>query len=249
MKQIVIGDIHGQSDWKKILEMHPDYDQVIFVGDYLDSFNVPPVEQLNNLKEIAALKKNPADNSVILMIGNHDHHYLPGVPGGNTSGYQPWMRPSFEQVFQENPGIFQAAYVDVNGYVYSHAGITETWCERNLIDGTNIEVIVNNINNLMYYQPRKFLFYDGDRSGYGDHILQSPIWVRPQSLDRDAIKHTQIVGHTIQQAIQPAKSTRRGYWLIDTMQTTKEFLVIIDGYINVDRIPKEKKEVGYEFEK
>ncbi len=37
MKTIVIGDIHGRTSWKDIIEKEQTWDKVIFIGDYFDS--------------------------------------------------------------------------------------------------------------------------------------------------------------------------------------------------------------------
>ena len=56
-KTIYIGDIHGRNVWKEIVEEHKDADNIVFIGDYFDSFNIPGVVQLNNAKEIVEFKK------------------------------------------------------------------------------------------------------------------------------------------------------------------------------------------------
>ena len=45
MKIIALGDIHGQKKWEKIVEKNSDADEIIFLGDYFDSFSVPFSEQ------------------------------------------------------------------------------------------------------------------------------------------------------------------------------------------------------------
>jgi len=43
MKTIVIGDIHQRVDAvKSILKAETDYDEVVFLGDWFDSFYEPP---------------------------------------------------------------------------------------------------------------------------------------------------------------------------------------------------------------
>ena len=36
MKTIIIGDIHGRSVWKQIVEKEKDAHQIVFLGDYFD---------------------------------------------------------------------------------------------------------------------------------------------------------------------------------------------------------------------
>ena len=49
MKVIAIGDVHGRSEWKQIADLailatthnlDTEYDEYIFLGDYVDSFTI-----------------------------------------------------------------------------------------------------------------------------------------------------------------------------------------------------------------
>jgi len=74
MKTVFIGDIHGRSIWKQIVEQEKP-DRVIFVGDYFDSFDIPGIDQIHNFKEIIHFKKT-SGIEVVLLVGNHDYHYM-----------------------------------------------------------------------------------------------------------------------------------------------------------------------------
>ena len=56
MKTVVIGDVHGRSLWKLIVNQE-NPDRVIFIGDYFDSFEISGVEQIQNFKEIIEYKE------------------------------------------------------------------------------------------------------------------------------------------------------------------------------------------------
>ena len=110
-KTIYIGDIHGRDVWKQIVKEHEDADNIVFIGDYFDSFDIPGIVQLRNAKEIVEFKKfqelDPS-KKVYLLIGNHDHHYYPGVKErGSTSGFNANMMYQFEEFFRENKEHFQ----------------------------------------------------------------------------------------------------------------------------------------------
>ena len=126
-------------------------------------------------------------------------------------------------------------FVDESGHVFSHAGLTETWLGSVGIAPTDVSVMVNEVNDLHKFKPYKFNFSASDRSGYGDSVTQSCIWVRPNSLYRDGISNIQIVGHTTQKRIEPLKSPRQGFYIIDTLGTSGEYLVIIDGQISIQK--------------
>ena len=57
MKTIAIGDVHGRSLWKLIVNQEQDADRIVFIGDYFDSFDIKGEEQLNNFLDIIEFKK------------------------------------------------------------------------------------------------------------------------------------------------------------------------------------------------
>ena len=95
-KIIVIGDVHGESTWRKIVEKNMDADKIIFLGDYLDSFDKSPTEQITIFEEIMKLKKENK-NKVVTLMGNHDFHYLL-IPGERYSGFQEIMQVAYNEM-------------------------------------------------------------------------------------------------------------------------------------------------------
>ena len=230
MRIIGIGDTHGKSIWKEIVSKEKDADLYICIGDYVDSFNISGGDQLTNLQDIIQYKKDNMEK-VVLLIGNHDFQYYPGSPDiGNYSGYQPTMLASFQQLYDENKKLFKMCYVH-NNIVFSHAGFTETFVEQKI--GTFSE---GNVNDIFFYSPKSFKFYNEDRSSGGDDIHQSCIWVRPQSLDKDAISQVQVIGHTSIKHIDLAKSKRRGYYMIDCLDTVNEYLILDNNEFSVGKL-------------
>lgn len=70
MKTVVLGDIHGRTIWKDILEKETP-DRVIFLGDYVSTHKgVSSEQQIFNLEEILNYKEENPDK-VILLRGNH----------------------------------------------------------------------------------------------------------------------------------------------------------------------------------
>jgi hypothetical protein len=239
MKQIILGDTHGRDVWKTILAAEGDtVDRVVFIGDYVDTHeNTTPIEQVENLREIIAFKQNNKEK-VVLLVGNHDFHYWPGIDE-HYSGYQPMMRMSFEYEYRKYSHLFQIAFSDERGYLYTHAGVTQTFLKNLGITDVSVNEIVKKLNSKFKHQPYKFGYFDGDFSGYGEDIRQTCIWVRPQSLYKDQFDLLQIVGHTtISKINHPHKSDRRGFYLIDALGTSREYLVIVDGEITIKQLPK-----------
>ena len=54
MKTLTFGDIHGLPAWKKVNPA--EFDVIIFLGDYVDSYSVEEEAILENLQEIVSLK-------------------------------------------------------------------------------------------------------------------------------------------------------------------------------------------------
>ena len=233
-KTLVLGDTHGRSNWK--LAIHQEQpDRVIFIGDYFDSFEFSGVEQIDNFKQIIQYKENNPQVEVVLLIGNHDHHYFPEIGYTGTSGYQSRIAPSITQVIDENRHHLQMAYGFEN-YLFTHAGISPVFMDQ--VFGENdwtVESVVVDLNELFRYKPKAFEFNGFD--GHGDNTTQTPIWIRPRSLMSANKKHEkglkkdyiQIVGHTQMNKLDLTgsdKFTGGRYYFIDTMDTTGEYLII-----------------------
>lgn len=245
MKKIIfIGDIHGLTIWEKIVEDNDDANHFVFVGDYLDSFTISGLDQLQNIKNIIKFKeKNP--NKVTLLLGNHDYHYWPSVLEnlGTTSGFQSKMYHVYKDLFNAHKNLFQMCVI-LDNYLVTHAGVSDLFLETNGFYKYDSIGVDEFINELFLYKPLKFDFsamYDitNNVDGYGDNIGQSPIWIRPLSLQRGNRKsflkksYIQIVGHTYQpKIIINGKTTGSKYVYIDTLPSN-QYLVSEDGVLRV----------------
>ena len=73
MRITVIGDGHGRASWKSV---DPNScDKIVFLGDFVDSFDVNNTVMINNLLDIIEFKKSNHDK-VILLYGNHIYLYI-----------------------------------------------------------------------------------------------------------------------------------------------------------------------------
>ena len=238
MKIITLGDIHGRENWKKIT-YNEDFDKIVFIGDYFDSFNISGVDQINNFLDIIQYKKNNIDK-VILLIGNHDYHYFSSIGNRGISGYQPVMAPSISFIIEENKNYLQMAYGYKN-LLFTHAGVTESFMNSVFGKaGWSYDNIVGDLNDLWKYKPLSFNFNGIDP--YGDDIYQSPIWIRPRSLMKDSKdlkkKYIQIVGHTEQNSIDiEGKSTNGKYYFIDTLHNkVGEYLIYNNNSFSIGKV-------------
>lgn len=229
MKIVVIGDLHGNNSWQRIIKQEPDYDLVVFIGDYWDSYDYTFLQQAKNFEQLCKFKQANKDK-VVLLLGNHDLEYLPVFQEHYQfyTGYQEEYAFLIQELLLANLPLMQMA-LNYKNYLFTHAGVTITWLKNNeyLFNNYPIDVF---INNRFKYKPLSFIFTGSN--AYGDDVTQSPIWVRPRSLMRDSkpLGYVQIVGHTSQTKIDiKGKSTGGKYYFIDVLNSNNEYLIIQDG--------------------
>lgn len=224
-KIVCIGDIHGRDCWVKIVEQNPDADLFVFMGDYFDSFDVPPLEQITNFRLILNFRNENPDK-VILLFGNHDFHYTSGCyvhyTGFNYSIYFN-MKLDLDRLIRDE--VFKICYIHEN-ILFSHAGVTNTWCANNNVDLENLE---DNLNQILIYKPYLFCFESGGKKDkHGDDVTQGPLWIREQSLSEDGLKeYTHIVGHSSSdEIIFNLNNDGVKYAIIDTLGNEKYLEII-----------------------
>ena len=234
MKTIFLGDTHGRSLWKDIIAKETP-DQVVFIGDYFDSYDIGSAEQQFNFKEIIEFKESN-QCEVIMLVGNHDYHYYPGSQ--TYSGYQHGAAPAIRQLLEENKHHLQMCY-QLDNILCSHAGIGYNWLvEQERYESGSIADFVNDIWN---YKPIRFIFYGLDP--YGDNKTQTPIWIRPSSLlsgNRDTFlkkDYIQIAGHTQVNKIDiEGKATGGRYYFIDAIEVG-QYLIYENNQFLLGKIP------------
>lgn len=221
MKTILIGDIHGRSIWKSIVKAE-NPDRVIFIGDYFDSFDISGLQQLRNFEDIVEYQ-NTAGIEVVMLIGNHDYHYLQSAE--HYSGYQPVMHHQFNEALKNNLDNMQVAY-RFDDVVCSHAGLSSVWLDNRLGEGQwTVDTMVDQVNELFKYKPLQFYFDGFDP--YGNSKTQGPFWIRPAALmsaNKKTIKKDiiQVVGHTQVKGILDSyavsqKAMGGRYYMIDAL--------------------------------
>ena len=96
------------------------------------------------------------------------------------------------------------------------------------------ENLVENINNLLYENPEVFEFRQlKDSKSNGNNIYQSPIWVRPDSLKKDAVEN---VVHVIGHSKKPHITFQENIIFIDTLKVSEEYLCIENDIISAKKI-------------
>ena len=213
-KILVFGDIHGRTFWKEPSEkLITEVDKIIFLGDYLDSYpdewddKHTREDDIYNFLEIIHFKTKHKDK-VILLLGNHDYHYISSLFNKECGGCRMDRenKNTIAQIFEEFKDYFQLAYEEnINGkrIFFTHAGIMKSWYERNKdVIG---ELTANNINNLLNSNKgikalAEVSYYRGGYYSTGS-ILWSDIRERfgPDSINEDELIDgidLQVFGHT-----------------------------------------------------
>jgi len=223
MKTLTFGDIHGRDCWKTIIfgtdlnfqkwcdnPTDLEYDKIIFIGDYVDSFDIIGPEIFLNLKDILKFKL-VAPDKVVLLFGNHDWQY---IANKMYTGFDLGMAFDYRTFFLDNLRHFDLAYYQKVGdrdVIWTHAGITNRWINEFFVDNKHkldkFDMVVNEENvknpefivdclNFALQTICQNLNDVGYESG-GDHPTGGPIWTRIAPLYRDGLANiTQIVGHT-----------------------------------------------------
>ena len=129
-KILIVPDVHGRKFWHKAEELIDEVDKVVFLGDYLDPYPYEGItfeDAITEFKEILNFKEKYSDK-VILLIGNHDCHYLI-ISFMNCSRLHYMFRQEMHDLFINNIDKFQLIYESEN-YIFSHAGIYKEWLEK-----------------------------------------------------------------------------------------------------------------------
>lgn len=216
MKILVLGDLHGQTIWKPIIEKEKP-DKIIMLGDYFDSFDITVAQQISNFEEILKYKKVFGSDKFILCLGNHDYHYFYNA---SYSGFKESTRFMMKDILQKayENGTIVPLHIEDN-IIFSHAGVSKYWLKNvsNIhkveeINSQSLDIHTLDWNSIKGFDP------------YGGTISNSPIWIRPWALKTNMLaKYIQVVGHTHTKEIM--KEGR--LYSIDTLP--KEYLVIEDG--------------------
>ncbi len=196
---IIVGDIHGDLDKAKAFLTYKPEALHVALGDYLDSFLEPVERQIETLQMLM-------DSSAVLLLGNHEVHYLDYAPF-QFAGYNFDHWHIFQEIIEKNLQRFTAAYA-VDGWLCTHAGM-----RRGLSRLKDVDHLAK-ILNLRYqkFLVRRFYNYGKPTEYRGQSIFYHNYWMEEDSLA--SVK--QIFGHVEQK--QPYLTVN--YIALDTTNFT-----------------------------
>lgn len=202
MKLLVIPDIHGRTFWKDALELEPS--KIIFLGDYLDPYKEEGLhmgDAIRNFSEILDLKKKLGDK-VMLLLGNHDYHYVDLWWTGKGSRFDAVRCQEISDMFHQYLEYFKLCHLervgDIN-YLFTHAGISKLWLKHNGLELPETQDIPDYLNDLQRKDPYLILGQVG-RSRYGRYPAGSILWAHfpDDFVENDIDPHVcQVFGHTM----------------------------------------------------
>jgi predicted phosphodiesterase len=226
MRIIAIGDLHGKDCWKQI--DFNLYEKVIFIGDYVDSFNATNNEILNNLLELIQLKKSNTEK-FILLLGNHDIQYR-YFPNFRCSGFRPESRFELEELFRKNQECFQVAY-QYKKYLFTHAGVSNSWWNQysefmRKYQGDNDSI--GEVLNKVYLSEDYDMLFDVGFTRGGNFKFGGIVWADKSETQRDYFKNIhQVVGHTPLESIRTFGDENSSITYIDVLNFNIQFYELI----------------------
>lgn len=225
---LTIGDIHGSDSWQLACKNPEQWDNIVFVGDYCDSFKYSDQEIFDNLERIVAFKKS-FPQKVVLLLGNHDVHYIDSSK--RCSGFRVSMFVRLSEFFRDELEHFQMAF-QYGNHLWTHAGLTEPWFERLMdvlqdpnyrfsfvVKAENPKTLADWLN--LAWTLNVDCLHDCDPTSGGTQNWSGPLWCRPNRLDAFALEGvSQIVGHTFHKTIQVTEKGKDKIYYVDCINDT-----------------------------
>jgi hypothetical protein len=201
---IIIPDIHGRDFWRWTVSQRKEEDTLIFLGDYLDPYEDEWIywsDAFNGLLDIIALKReNP--EKVVLLLGNHDLHYL--FPNLRGSRYNEYQADKIQKTFEDNMDCFQmAAECEIDGqcYLFTHAGVNKAWLEDHAdLFGPVDRVSAETFNRLMFKETFVKALGDVSSLRWGKDRAGSMVWADVEEFEWSEARLPvviQVFGHTL----------------------------------------------------
>lgn len=191
-KILIVPDVHGRSFWHKAEELVNDVDKIVFLGDYLDPYEHEGITfdmALEEFKKILNFKDKYNDK-VILLIGNHDCHYI-STSFMDCSRLNYLKRQDIHELYMKHIDKFNLIW-EYNKWLFSHAGVYKGWMDL-------CQFTINDLKDFTTFREEKFSsleclsFYRGGWNNTG-----SCVWADIRESLRNTLfpGYHHIVGHT-----------------------------------------------------
>ena len=218
---IVIGDVHGRTSWRKIVERHTGC-RFVFLGDYCDPYEKMPGEAvLDNLREIIQFKQLHPDE-VVLLLGNHDVHYTEDrAPIGSRFDLE--LAWQLEEILTTNKDLFQCAYSE-RGILFAHAGVSEAWFLQSFGGDADGDADGDVASQLNARAEDKVLYHCG-AVRRGPHPHGGIYWAGKSEMQCPLRGTTQVVGHTRTDGVERIESAEGVVYFCDCLELGKYLMI------------------------
>jgi hypothetical protein len=261
MKTIVIPDVHQRvQSVRNILNTEQIYDEVVFLGDWFDSFFDPP--KVTAFEETCEFLRymvldHPYRDRFVFLIGNHDLSYIHENKDYSVhrisktvkyycSGFTASKAKKFRHQFFDR-GLKDEFFTEhfkivhrTQGFTLSHAGLSDRHIPYGLTPDDLIDKIIPVVwkNFRDFTRPHNYLISGAGYCRGGDCNTGGALWLdwNNEFQCSEAIGK-QIVGHT--RCKEPeCLGMNKPYesWNLDT---EKDYGIIIDGRMTTKPIPEE----------
>lgn len=261
MTTLVIPDVHQDIQGvKKIFAIEDinSFDEVIFLGDWFDSFHEPP--KVASFKDTCLFVRdlvweNNKNKKMVFLVGNHDLAYIYNNKKGGYSNVAPsvtyWCSgvtkskiSTFRQVFYDK-GLKDDWFVEnfkiahrSQGWIFSHAGMVNGQIPYgNTVDQVIDEVLPDvwlNFRNVAYRQNALISAVGVARGGQDN--TGGLLWLDYHNEFRASPDiGKQVFGHSyVPEPTATAMNTEYESWNLDT--NLKDYAKIRDGRLTTYRI-------------
>jgi len=212
-KILIIADIHQNIGYaESCLQLESDFDYVVFLGDYFDTFLNPDGKTIYGIKDTCLWLNetyNKLGDRAVWLVGNHDIAYIATYnknptntrPSSfyNCSGWTRSKATEFNKNINKNWFDSLELSVNCNGYIASHAGFNYQHFKPYISEIDNIHDLYNNWEidkeTFMHKPTYHWIWYVGLCRG-GDMSVGSPVWLDWNNEFTPIDNISQIVGHT-----------------------------------------------------
>lgn len=246
-KILIISDMHGSHNWEqaKSIVKEQKIDYVVSLGDWVDSWeNVWP-DQGENLQKALDWFREDTEHR-FFCLGNHDFSYITQTRDGlRVSGHQGEKHFETKSIFENNKDILHYC-VEIDGWIFSHAGISKTWVndyikpifhtvydtDEKVWDEKkfSIKLLDDTLGECgtKYSKLNELIDWHGTWSGTGNEPEQGLLWIRPEALIKDMYYPQQVVGHTEWAEGEPVRLKSKTGKLLVTDSRNHNVMYILD---------------------
>lgn len=127
MNTLVVGDLHGKVAVAEAVLGLVDANKIIFIGDYLDSYEGNVNDQIKLLDLVLdACEKYPGH--VYALLGNHELSYL--QPRYVCSGWKQSTQYAVDERTERMQKLLVPVVQHEAGWLLTHAGVSKQWANQ-----------------------------------------------------------------------------------------------------------------------